>query len=323
MKISLFFSKKGFTYLLVTSLAVIVILGIFFASSAYKYQDQEQLYQVRINVMNDFVKNLNYDIHRASYIAAYRTMLALEEYVTSNGVYLNDINASFKETFFYGTINGTDAALMENSSFSDYLSKVEQLSSQTGIVVNATVTQITLSQPDPWSINVNISMMIYINDSKKVATWVINNSYETNIPIYNLRDPLYSMNTFNRLPNTIRVSNTTILVNGSNTSALQYLINNSYYLASTYAPSFLDRFEGKTSPDQYGIESMVDIRALSDQDIAVNPNAVKIDYIYFNNISTDKICNVQNIPSDNYFVIPSNRISVYQISGLNYSSSCP
>jgi hypothetical protein len=83
------------------------------------------------------------------------------------------------------------------------------------------------------------------------------------------------------------------------------------------------RFEGRIDADPNGIESIVDIQALSDQEITVYEDRVKIDYIYFNDISTDKVCNVENLSSEMYFVIPSNRINLYQIVGLNYSTSCP
>jgi hypothetical protein len=164
-------------------------------------------------------------------------------------------------------------------------------------------------------------MEINISDNQGLASWNINNSYMTNIPVYNLRDPLYGHNTFNRVPNTIRTLNTTVLVNGTDTGNLQKLLNNSYYLASANAPNYLMRFEGLTGADPNGIESVVNIQALSGQDIPVYEDKVKIDYIYFNNITTDRICNIQNIPSAFYFIIPSNRKVLYQVNGLN-SSVC-
>jgi hypothetical protein len=323
MNTKLYHSKRGFTYLLVTSFMIVVILMIFFSGSRYKYQDQEELQQVRIRAMNDFMRSLNTDVHRASYISAFRSMLALEDYVTTTGQYFADINSSFRETFFYGTINSTNSTIMQNSTFNDYLLKVQNLAQSTGISLGMNVTNIHMSQPDPWTINVYVMLNITATDVKNTASWNTYEEYVTNIPIENLRDPLYSKNTLNRVPNTIRRLNTSTLVDGTDTTNLQTHINGSYYIASTYAPNFIMRFEGRIDADPNGIESIVDIQALSDQEITVYEDRVKIDYIYFNDISTDKVCNVENLSSEMYFVIPSNRINLYQIVGLNYSTSCP
>jgi len=321
---STFSNKKGFTYLLVTALFVTVLLGIFFTTSNYTYQDQESLQQVRIRAMNDFIKNLDTDIHRATYIAAFRTMLALEDHVTTTGQYLSNVNDSFRETFFYGTVNGTSSAIMENSTFNDYLSKVGLLSQSTGIVLDMNITNIRMMQSTPWSVDVYMLINISAQDSKNTASWVISKEYMTRIPIDNLRDPLYSKNSFNRVPNTIRKFYNDTLVNGTNITNLIEHIDNSYYIESVDAPNFIMRFEGSNASDPNGIESIVNVETLSAQDIPVYSDRIKIDYIYFNNIEmSNMICDIDDIPEDYYFIIPSDRIALYQISGLNYSTTCP
>lgn len=316
--------KKGFTYLLVTSLFVVVILMAFFTTSRYSYQDQESLQQVRIRAMNDFMKNLDLDMHRAAYIAAFRAMLALEDHVTTTGQYLPDVDESFRETFFYGTINGTESPIMTNSTFEDYLIKVRLLSQSIGVTLNINVTNISMNQSDPWSIDIYMLMNITASDDRNTAAWNIYKEYVTKVPIDNLRDPLYSKNTFNRVPNTIRRPlNDTLVDAGNDTMNLVTHIEGSYYIESAYAPNFIMRFEGDVDPDPNGIESVVNIRSLSDQEISVYEDRVKIDYIYFNNMATDKVCYIENVPANDYLIIPTNRISLYQIGGLNYSVSCP
>jgi hypothetical protein len=312
--------RKGFTYLIVTTVIVVVLLSIFFVSSRYTYQDQEQLQQVRIRAMNDFIKNLNTDIHRATYISAFRALLALEENVATTGVYLTDINNSFEETFVYGTVNGTSYVIMSNSTFSDYLAKVQYLAQSTGIILNINVTQVKLKQSNPWFIDVYMDMNITAIDTKNTSSWHIYKEYVTSIPINDLRDPLYSKNTLNKVPNTIRRLNSTILVNGTNTTTLVAHISDSYYLASPFAPNLIMRFEGKTGPDANGIESIVNITKLAIQGLPRYDNRVKVDYIYFNDIATDTVCNIQNIPASTYFIIPSNRRLLYQVENLTNST---
>jgi len=256
--------KGGFTYLLVTSLFVVVILAAFFTSSRYSFQDQESLQQIRIRAMNDFVKNLDIDIHRATYIAAFRTMLALEDHVTTTGQYLSDVNRSFRETFFYGTINGSESPIMLNSTFEDYLAKVRLLAQSTGVVLDMNVTDIRIVQSNPWSIDIHMMIEVNASDTKNTAAWHNNKEFVTTVPIDNLRDPVYSKNTFNRVPNTIRRSgNYTLVDDGNNTDNLIKHIGESYYIESPNAPNFIMRFEGNTNADVNGIESVVDIRDLS------------------------------------------------------------
>jgi hypothetical protein len=320
---SLIRSRKGFTYLLVSSLIVVVLLATFFASSTYKYQDKESLEQVRIRAMNDFIKNLNEDIHRATYISAFRSMIALEGHVVTTGHFLTDINSSFRETFFYGTINNTNSSIMENSSFSSYLSRVQELAAQTGITLDVNVTKIQIMQSNPWEIDVLVFMDILASDNRRTAYWNMSKEYATHIPIANLRDPLYSRGILNPLPNVVKHLDTTQFVNGTNVSILQTHIDGSYYVASTYAPSFIMRFEGNFDPDPNGIESIVSNSTVTSMD----PNKIKIDYIYFGYDSTSytKVCNVQNVASGSNFVIPINRVELYKISGLTYlnGTDCP
>ncbi|MGV8171898.1 MAG: hypothetical protein ACP5OA_04355 [Candidatus Woesearchaeota archaeon] len=318
-------NKRGFTYLLVTSFMIVVILILFFSENRYSYQDREEMEQVRIRAMNDFIRNLNTDIHRASYISSFRAMLALEDYVTRT-TYLVNINESFKETFFYGTINSTNSTLMENSSFSGYLGRVQQLAGQIGITLDINVTDIRIKQSSPWIIDVYIMMNITASDDRNTASWHILTEYVTAIPIDNLRDPLYSKNTFNRVPNTIRRLDSTVLVNGTDVTQLRKHVGDSYYIASPSAPNFVMRFEGKTDADISGIESIVNISeilaASEEGDLYYDEDAVKVDYIYFNRLTTDKVCDVEYM-SGYHFVIPSDRVSLYQIDTLNYSVSCP
>ena len=326
------FRKKGFTYLLVTSFLVVVLLMIFFATSNYKYQDQESLQQVRIRAMNDFMKNLDNDIHRATYISAFRALLTLEQRMINTGSFSN-VSDSFKEAFFYGTINGTtEGTTMINSTFKEYLSRVQEIAASTGITLDINVTDIELTQHDPWSLDVTMMMNITAIDNKNTASWHIYKAYTTNLPIDTLKDPLYIRNTGVFPPEGIRRLNTTILVNGSDVTNLRQHIEGVYYIASPYAPSYIMRFEGNSGSDPNGIESIVNYQDLENihdvnPGIILDPNKVKIDYIYFGAIvnSTDKVCNVSGIPINDYFVIPLNRINMYQIGNISFlnSTNCP
>ena len=211
---------------------------------------------------------------------------------------------------------------MSGSSFSEYIGKVNALAGKVGITSSIEVTSINLSQIDPWFISVTVHAIVNVSDYRNTASWSYEQDYTTNLPIFNLRDPLYSHFTANKVPNTVQASPFTHLVNGSDVSNLESLLENSYYIPSNQSPSFLQRFENDLSPNKNGIESIVNINIISDQDLQVYPDRVKVDYIYFNNLPSDSVCNIENVSASYDFVIPSNRTSLYEVDGLNYSTSC-
>lgn len=321
-------NTKGFAYLLTASFIVVVLLVVFLTLNKYKYQDRQNMYEQRIRLVDDFINNFDEDIHRATYITSFRTLLALEDHIAQNGVFLNNTELLFAQLASNGTLNGTNPSLLINSTLNDYLDKVNSLASSVGIHSNFTLVNITLYQSSPWEVSVVILLDIEVNDTKGLASWSFRKSYLTKVPIYDLRDPLYSHFTSNRVPNTIRRLSVPFLINDSDNDSSNLIthLNESYYLASSFAPSFLQRFENNLSPSPYGIESVVNINILSDQDLEVFPNRAKLDYIYFNNISQSNLtCNFNIIPSDLYTVLPMSHLALYDLDTLNsadYSTSC-
>lgn len=317
-------SKKAFAYLLIVTIFVAVLVVVFLTYNTYSYTQRQELHEERIITMNNFVQDFNEDIHRATFISAFRALVGLEDYIAVSGEFVNDTELVFQEIFYNGTIDGAQVLIMSGSSFSDYIVKVNNLAQNVGIISDIEITHINLSQVDPWTISVNVHAIVNVSDYRNTASWSYENDYTTNLPIYNLRDPLYSYFTNNKVPNTILPTPYSVLVNGSDVTNLLDHLDNSYYIASNLSPSFLQRFENDTAPHPYGIESIVDVNVISDQDVAVYADRTKVDWMYFNNIEPAvKVCVVENVPVSHYFVIDTNRTDLYQISGSNYSTSCP
>lgn len=325
MKMPKKINKKAFAYLLIASILIAIILIVFLTMQKYKYQDKQNIDTIRIKTLNDFVKGFTADVERATYISAYRSLLALEDNIATKGEFFTNTEEQFRETFFNGTINGTTSQIVNGTSFKDYLSKVNQIANTMNINITANIQTVYLEQTDPWNIKVIVESNFIIEDKTKLASWNLTKNITTTLPIENLRDPLYSTYTSNRVPNTIIKNPYTEIVNQTNndTTNLEQLINNSYYIESTNAPTFLMRFENNNSPHQYGIESIVNIEELSDQDIEVYADRVKTDYIYFNDLTeSQKICNVQDIPTKYELILPENRKEMYQIENLAYDTTC-
>lgn len=319
--------KKGYAYLLIASILIAIVLIVFLTVQRYQYQDRQDIEEIRIKTINDFVKGFNDDVERATYISAFRTLLALEDNIANTGSFFNDTETQFRETFYYGIIDNSTPDIMRNSSFKDYLANVNNIANNMGINTSVNITSINLEHSDPWTIKVNIKANITITDQNKLVTWNYFKSFNSDLPIENLRDPLYSTFTGGRSPNIVTKNPYSELVNNTNndTNNLIQLINKSYYVASVDAPNFLMRFENdySTDPEGNGIESIVNIEELSNQEIEVFTDRIKIDYIYFNDLSSSKVCNVETIPLQYHFTIPQNRASRYEVDEINYSTTCP
>lgn len=313
--------KKAIFYMLTVIVFLGIMIIIMYTYQSYSIRDRQESIEIRIRSMNDFINDFNNDVHRSTRISATRALIALEDYISLSGEHFNDLDEfrdTFKETFYYGSINGTNHSLMEDSSFKDYENKVSANAKNTGMDFFINVSDITLEQDDPWNILVIIDAHIKLNDSSKLAYWDFNRSFITEVPIIGLRDPLYSINTFGRLQNTIRLTNTTDFVDGTNTSGLLSHIQNGYYIESPSAPSFLMRFYNNLSSSPYGIESLVDIEELNDQGLAVDESSPVVDYKYFSGTYTADACGIQNMPE--WFKLEVSDLINYDLGGLNYTN---
>lgn len=313
-------NKKGFTYIITVSLLVAVLIGVFLTTQGNPFSEDQKSQEVRINLMNDFVKNLNQDMERSMFIAGYRSMISLEDEIARSGEFYNDTSQAFIEPFQQGTINGRSISVMSDSSINDYVNRVNEIGERLGLDVNVLVDNISLEQISPWDLRVEFFAVINITDTRDLAEWHYERMFVTEFPITNLRDPLYSIYTDNRLGNTVVRSNYTWDENDLSGFDNHFVQNR--YVVNNDAPSFIDRFENRMEPSEFGIESLVDIRVISGQDVVVYPERSKIDWQYFNDLGERLRCDFEGVDAGYELVLPEGSLGRYNLSELNYSSLC-
>jgi hypothetical protein len=323
--------KKGvlFTIVVIIFVAVIIIL----AQSRFRttITDKQQRYESRIITMNDFLLSFHQDAERAIYISAFRTFIALEDYVSKKAVFLNNTDYYFQQIFYNGTIedDNTTFEIMNASTFYDYQRKVNEIAGDVNLGFDSEVDQISLSMRDPWTATVQVTIRVNLTDRAGVASFFQNTTISADIPIIDLRDPLYSARTQGKLPTQVKKTNITLFVNDTgninDTSLLQYHLNHSLYINSSRAPNFLMRFENNLSPDVNGIESLVNLQVLADQGYIISDNNRSVvDYIYFGESDTDNYCNIQNMifPPENWFIIDKAHSEIYQVNTTLTHTNC-
>lgn len=300
-------------------IAIIISSAIVFSFSvSYKYRLKEKsaTIQTRVESMNNFIIDMEDDMDNAIFIIGFRSILSLEQYITSTGLFLKNTQSDFKEVFLNGTVNGTKINVMEDSTFLNWTGKIQKQAGKLDIIINFEVSDVLISQVDPWHVSISLNLTLNVSDKKKIASWTKSNFLSRKINIEGFEDPFYTINSFGRVFNIITKSNITDFVDQStnDTTNLQLHLDNSYYIESDTAPNFLMRLEGNLSDSSSGIESLVDLADFVQQDVQIFERSV-VDYIYFGNRSTnDK--EIYFMPSWFRLDTDDNHVNVYETSGI-------
>jgi hypothetical protein len=240
----------------------------------------------------------------------------MEEEIALTGEYFDDAEDVFIEAFEHGTIDGRNKSILNKSSFEDYLARVTIEAREIGVDLNVSVHDVALFHVNPWTTAVNVTFNVSMRDTRSVASWEYQKTIRTDVPLFELRDPIYSVGTQGRAPNTIQRSNVTAFIDdagdANDTTNLMRHTNESWYIASDDAPSYVMRLEGNLSSSQYGIESLVNVQELIDQGVALNGSRTILDYQYFGNMSNVTVCeDVINTPE--WFRLAEDRLATYEV----------
>jgi hypothetical protein len=240
--------------------------------------------------------------------------------------YINNTDAVFSEILINGTANGTAMDLMKQETteyikgadFSSWLIRMNQESEKLNIRVNVTVNKVNLEQTSPWNVSVILNATVNVADTKQLASWSFNKIYSKEFSILGFEDPLYTVETEDKMTNVINMTPDLDFVNDStrNSGVLNTHFLNSYYVNSPTAPSFVMRFSGNLSASPFGIESMVDVSKYYSQFGYYKARSV-IDYIYFGNQTPTIYCNVTGMSSLFRIDDSDNHLTLYEINLLN------
>ncbi len=317
--------RKGVVFLIISLLLVSIFLTIIYAQRLPTSRERAEGAVSRIRSMSDFITDFMADVHRATSIAGFRSFIAAEQYISQEGAFITDPAPIFIESFMNGTIDGYPYEIMENSTFGEYLQRVNAEAARIGIELNASVVNITLSQSTPWSVDIDFKMTLNVSDTRGLARWDTVADFSTEVSILDIRDPVYSVYTTGKVPNTIRQSpynNSQFVIGGNDTTNLNDEITNMYYREDPYAPSFLQRLAGNlTGSSKYGIASLVDLDELNAQGLFVKTYQSVVDFRYFSNVSTNDYCPSMGSPLPSWFKIDQEHYQDpahdYEVSLLN------
>jgi len=303
-------NKKAVFFTLIT----ITLISLFAASYATYtlFQDRSAI-NSRITTLNNFVTSIEKDLPRQIYISGYRAMIIFNKQIVDTSSYISNIDASFSELFFNGTLNGIHQDLMDDATFSSIENFLNANAQKTNADITLRNPTITISQTDPWNLKVALTTTLTVNDKGGLASWNKTSTTISYIPISNFNDPIYATNTAGKVLNKINKTPYQTFVTASDYTNLTNHFQNSLYIASTSAPSFLMRFQGNLSSSSNGIESLVNPQTLADVGISAKYKSV-IDYIYFSTDDPTKY----TIPPVNNLILDDqdNHLAIYNVSSV-------
>ncbi len=312
--------KKGVFFTFTAFIFISLLIYSISIGSNYELREKSFAVEIRIDTMNNFISDIEEDMERGAYIAGFRSFIELEEYITSTGEYIIDLESKFNELFINGTINNSNSSILANNTFTDWVRKIEVEAEKIDIVVNFSINSLDLLQDDPWKARIDINITTHLFDKQDSSRWDKEKVFITYVDIDGLGDPIYLLETNGFVENRVRKSNLSYFVNGTDISNL---LNHTYegdYVAFNGAPSYLMRLEGNFSSSEYGIESLVDIDELSSKGVSTKDKSI-VDYIYFG-ISNPAKYSVSGAPSwfklDNSSNMDGNKthLDLYEVNDL-------
>ena len=319
-------------FTIVALFVLLILANIFFTQSRRTGHDSQTAVFDRISADDDFLRNLETDSKRGAYIAGFRTFVALEQYTTTTGTFIPDVDTAFKQVFMNGSYGNVTFAIMENSTFTAYLARVQQVAASQGILFNATVTNLTVRQSDSWTVLVEYALEANVTDTRGIAGWHYHNTFIGVIPIDGINDPVYTVRTYGRTQVPVQQSPySSFVTNNSgtiNASPLMTHFQSGQYYDAKMGPSILMRFEGNLTDDPQGngIESLIDIDKLPNEPglPPVNTTLSIVDYEYFSGVKAT-VCDIKinsTTPLDAKMKFDNAHIVVYNLSLLQYGA-CP
>ena len=174
-------NKKAFYFTTIAIALSIVVILSFKINNEYGLKDAMEVIDVRIDTTNNFIEDLENDLEKAIFIVGFRSLLSLEDYLmdkndpielskffgTDLGITLND---AFDEVFRLGTINSEKMILMENNTFLNWTEKMKEQANKTDIVLDFTINSVTISQSEPWKVDISVNLKINVQDKQNIAS---------------------------------------------------------------------------------------------------------------------------------------------------------
>ena len=227
----------------------------------------------RVDMLNQFIDNMEDDAQRALFISGSRAMVSLNNYVINRKDPVN-VSQRYPSVIYSGTVrNDTIHPLMENQTLRLWEQRLQLLADRWGVDLDAAVENFTIGHSTPWRLRTAMDLNYNITDARSNTRFTRHTRIRTSFVLEEWFDPLYSLHVAGSQP-IIQTRYNTV-----NSSSLLHIMNNRTFMASPEAPSFLMRMNNNTGRSPYGIERPLNLTTLG----LNNPeNRSCMDYQFWN-----------------------------------------
>lgn len=281
-------NKKGL-FLTFISIAIVAAMIAIFTPSNVGIEKDLSAVKTRVEKVGEYVFDLeNVYLENTLNAIGRRTIIALIDYIGTEGLFLTNFHDSFSEVLLDGTIGGTpidnfiEPNIMTGNTYNDKLNEIRGKANSAfnvdPVFGPITPADIRVTQLTPWFVNVEMDVSFTVTTAEGTATWTRAVTVATDISIEKFNDPYYLAKTGGSYVNNI-VSTPTKFNEWTVEKVKDHIRDGTYvHFQNSNAPNFLSRFvDDVTASSCCGIESLVNPNnpAISNKDVSYS------DYRYW------------------------------------------
>ncbi len=308
-------NRKGYFFSLTVIIALLLV-SVYFASFSNPGQSREAFVSShRINEVNRFLSALEDDASTGISVASLRTILVFEEHVEDTNSFISPYNRFDEiasELLLNGTFDGEEHSLVNESNMNVWVDNIERLG-YLGVDLEFEEMNAGLYQDDPWHVKAFFEYRVIARDEFTSSKWNKSVRVEASHPIARFADPVYIVGSRGSYSQNFRKHESPVFPGD-----LAVHVNEKYYISTSDAPSFLQRFTGMDETSEFGVESLVNIPALSEVGYLREGRSI-VDTVYF---STDDHLTCSASQAHPGHGIPEWVILDHQ-NALKYGVECP
>jgi len=342
--------KKGFLFSLFVITALSLVVMTFRTKVEFQEERRSEIFRNRVDHVNLFIEDMEQDMERSLYVAAFRAILGANEYIEGNVEKENPyVNLDLMDGLIMnGTYNGTQMNTTNASTFGDWIERMRELSRRLNINITFNDVNVIVDQNNSWIIRVRFLSNVRVTDDEGIIEWDFGVDQFTYIDISeaNFPDPMYYVEsqknweenrcenfTGEALRNSIHRTNFSFFWYNDtsklpceeplwpcvNVNNLSTYIQEQHYASSINAPSYLMRLEGDFGSSPVGIESFVNVINATSGNIwdfvEGGAETCALDYQFFS--ETGECANrKQIINMHDRFIIDDGDVSRYDLTNI-------
>lgn len=251
----------------------------------------------RLVEINRFIDSVENDAQTAVHVASFRSFLELQNFMTSNYEYIDDLDETYETLILTGFLGTNEPDFLSESALVDWENRMVELAEQLHYELQFDDQKIIISQDDPWSVKTIYSFNLTLEDDFSNSFMQRELSVESSVPLSLLYDPVYLVEA-----GIVQKITQGSFENGDS-------IDGDYYMAMGRGPSYLSRLEGDLDSDDgsMGLENLVNVLKVGGVGV-INPGRSIIDWQYFDT-TPHTTCHILNYPD--WAIIDVNYIASY------------